>query len=388
MAARQTFSLDQIKDMLLARVEAVAHHYAPAAKGSHTHFGKYFTLNPGRVDRSVGSFYVHLTGARAGYFMDHASGDHGDILDLIALACHTDTSGALREARAFLGLETLDPADRRRREDEAARLKVARRQAEQDERRQVEATRRRAHALWLAGQAQIRGTPAEHYLRNTRGIDLARLGRQPGALRYIAKARYYYEDDETGEVFDRTLPALLAIVTNRHGKAVACHRHFLALGRDGRWTLASKPEVADPVPKGKLVLGRYGGGWITVWNGIGPRGGKPGSLLRAPMGQHVYIAEGVEDALSAVMLLPEARILAALSLSNLGALDLPANVATVTLVADLDANEAAQAALSRAIEQHQKAGREVRLWQNRHGGKDLNDALLSAKEHQKKEGAA
>jgi len=387
MTTRPAYSLDQIKDMLLDRLDEVVHRYAPPASGSHTTFGKYFTLNPGRADRSVGSFYVHMTGARAGKWMDHATGDHGDVLDLIRLSLGCDTRAALAEARALLGLDTLGPDARRQREEAAARAKrdratAARREAEDRDRK-----RRRAVALWLSGRESLRGTPAEAYLRDRRGVDLARLGRQPGSLRYVPQARYYFEDDDTGEVFERDMPALVALVRNRHGKPIACHRHYLAMGRDGRWQLAHKPEVERPVPKGKLALGEYAGGWITISNGlVDGQKGKP--LHHAAPGQYLYITEGVEDALSVMVLLPEARVIAAISLGNIGAVDLPETVSTVTLVADQDENAAAREALTRAIAQHQKAGREVRLWQNLHGGKDMNDALIQARSRDRKEGAA
>ena len=95
-------------------------------------------------------------------------------------------------------------------------------------------------------------------------------------------------------------------------------------------------------------------------------------------GAHVFIAEGIEDALSAVVLKPEVRVLAAISLSNLGHVVLPEAVEHVTLIADLDDNDTARAELDRAIASHQSAGRTVRVFQNRWGGKDLNDALRAA----------
>jgi len=81
-------------------------------------------------------------------------------------------------------------------------------------------------------------------------------------------------------------------------------------------------------------------------------------------------------------------VLAGISLGNLAALELPRNVASVTLVADRDENEQARAALERAVAVHRKAGRTVTVWQNRHGGKDLNDALRGAVGQGRQEGAA
>jgi hypothetical protein len=109
-------------------------------------------------------------------------------------------------------------------------------------------------------------------------------------------------------------------------------------------------------------------------------------VQHAEPGQHVYVTEGIEDGLSVVQLLPEARVLCAISLSNMGAIDLPPAVVRVTLVADRDENDQARAALDRAVSAHQRAGRDVRLWQNAYGGKDLNDALREAREPKRTRG--
>lgn len=390
MHDRQTYSIEQIKDMLLARIDQVVHHYAPPASGSHTTFGKYFTLNPGRPDKSVGSFWIQMSGPNAGRWADHAmpplpgsrsSCAAGDIIDLIKMSCHClDNAAALKEARAFLGLETMDPAERRRQEARAEHLKEQRRKAEAEERDKRERRRRAGHRLWLDAAAGIKNTPVEFYLRDQRGIDLAVLGRQPRVLRYLPACRYYHVDDKSGEVFDGHYPAMVALVVSKAGKVMSCHRTWLAQNDRGLWDKA-------PVPKPKKVLGSADGGWISLWRGIGPRGGKPASLNQAPPGTHVYMAEGIEDALSGVMLLPEQRFIAGVTLGGMAAADLPDCVSTLTLIADEDAAPDAQRALQHAIETHQRAGREVRVWKNRHGGKDLNDALRAAKEDKDK-GAA
>lgn len=371
---RQAYSIDDIKAMLVDRLDQVVAQYAPAAKGAYTDRGKYFTLNPGRADRSVGSFVIRMTGPRRGYWNDYAmsgSESHGDVIDLIRISLGCDMKTAVREARLFLGLQSDSPEDRARRQKSLERSRARQKQAEREERESIDRRRKAARALWLSGQEKLRGTPVEFYLR-TRGIDLNRLGRQPGVLRYLPECKYYHEDEKTGEVFEGIYPAMVAAVTNHKGEMIATHRTWLAIGQDGNWGKA-------PVPKPKKVLAPYWEGCINIWKGTGPRGGKPTSLPKCPAGTHVYIAEGIEDALSIVLLKPDARVLAAISLSNLGAIKLPPNVSTVTLVADQDDSDTARDALSRAIEAHAQAGRTVRVWKNRFGGKDLNDALRAAR---------
>ncbi|MFP4045255.1 MAG: toprim domain-containing protein [Rhodosalinus sp.] len=375
---RQTYSLDEIKDMLLGQIEAVVDRYAPPARGAYTDRGLYWTLNPGRADRNVGSFCVHMAGPRAGRWQDFATGDHGDVLDLIGLSLGlSDPREQLREARAFLGLQTASAEDVARAREAADRAKARRREAEAEARAAEDKRRQRARALYLSGREQLRGTPVDQYLRG-RGLDLSRLGRQPRALRYVPELFYTHTDQDTGEVIEGRWPAMVAAVCDARGRLVACHRTWLACGPEG-WAKA-------PVPKAKKVLGSYRGAAINLWKGAGPRGGKPPSLPQCPPGTHVYVAEGIEDALSVVLLMPEARVLAGISLSNLAQLELPDNVNSITLVADLDDNEEARRALQRAVAAHEDAGRRVAVWQNRYGGKDLNDALRAARGRE--EGAA
>lgn len=377
MNQRQTYTVEEIKDMLLAQLDSVVDRYAPPSPDSYTAFGKYFTTNPGRVDRRAGSFYIHMSGPKAGRWRDHAVGDvpgqgYGDVLDLIALSLNCDLKSAFREARAFLGLQTASAEDIARAKQAARRAAERRAEAEAKAKRDAKSRRAQAQRLWLSGQQNLRGTPVDFYLRDARGIDLRQLGRAPGAIRYAPKCGYYEIDPETGEVIEGHWPAMVTAVSDHKGQFVATHRTYLALDAHGQWGKA-------PVPKPKKVLGDYFGSAINVWRGLGPQGGKPASLPQCPPGTHVYIAEGIEDALSCVLLLPKVRVLSAISLSNLGHVRLPKNVESVTLVADLDENDTARAQLRRAIEQHQFAGREVRVWQNPFGGKDLNDALRAAK---------
>ncbi len=366
---RQHYAIDEIKAMLLDRVDQVARHYAPPAAGSYTDKGGYFTLNPGRPDRHVGSFVIWTAGPKAGQFIDFATGEHGDLIDLIRLAQGGSLSDALREARGFLGLASDNPADAARRAASAARARAMAAEARSRDAEARETRRRMALALWLRGRESIAGTPAEHYLRDARGIDLRQLGRQPRALRFMAECYYKHIDPTTGEVIEGRWPALLALATAADGKPAACHRTYLEF-RDGRWQKAA-------LPAPKKVLGDYAGASIHLWRGLGPRGGAGRRLSEAEPGSHVYIAEGIEDALSCVTILPEARVLSAISLSNLARLWLPPTIASVTLIADRDDSDGARQQLDRAVAAHAGAGRIVRVWQNQTGGKDLNDALLA-----------
>lgn len=371
MSRPDTLSMGELSAMLAERVEDVAHRFAPAVSGSHTVGDDYFTLNPFRPDKTVGSFKIAIGGARQGRWIDFATGESGDLLDLIQRVLNCDKRGAVLEARAYLGLTvaSAEVTAQRKAAAEAARARHAERarRIEAD----MEAKRRRAHGLWLSGQAITAGCPVGRYLA-ARGIDLSRLDRMPGSLRYLPDAFYSHTDTETGEVIEGRFPAMVACAHDRGGKVTACHRTYLALRR-GVWGKAD-------VPAAKKVLGLYAGSAIRVWSGAAVDGRRPVKLAKVAPGAHVFLAEGIEDALSCAMVLPSARVLAAISLSNLANVALPPNVTTLTLIADQDDGAEARAALDRAVAAHAKAGREVRIWRNRLGGKDLNDALRGDQE--------
>lgn len=383
---RQSYSIDEIKAMLTDRAAEVAETYAPRGPGAYVQGHEYWTLNPGRADNTVGSFVIWISGPRAGRWCDFAMGGregHGDLLDLICLSLACDLAEALREARRFLGLMHERPEDIALRKAAAERRARAREEARAADAEMRQRKARAAKALWLSAQPRLRGTPVDHYLRHARGIDLDAIGRQPAALRYHQALRYTHTDPKTGEIVEGTWPALVSIIQDLRGNAVAVHRTWIAFdGARGAW-------VKAPVPAAKKVLGDYRQGAIHISRGTigqGPRGGRPPPLKDAAPGTHVYLAEGIEDALSVVQLLPHVRVLAAVSLSNLGAVALPAGVTRVTLVADRDEGEQAQAALERAVAAHALAGREVRLWQPPAGFKDLNAALLATAARQERAG--
>ena len=355
----------ELRVMLEQRAVDVAQRYAPPAAGSYTDKGEYWTLNPGRADNSVGSFVVHVSGPRLGHWKDFATGEHGDFLDLIRLSLSCDLREAMAEARRFLGLQDDTPQARAARKKAVAEAEARRAAAAAEAEQKRRARARYAHALWLNAQPSIKGTPAEIYLRDRRAIDLSQLGRQPRALRFAPRLKYHHMDNSTGEVTEGYYPAMLALVHGLDGATLAVHRTFLAEGPQG-WDKA-------PVPKPKMVIGSYPGGCIHLRSGIGPRGGKAPPLSRAAPGSRVYITEGIEDGLSVALAAPHLRVLCAISLSNMGAVQLPPAIAEVTLVADRDESPEARSALDRAIAAHREAGRRVYVWQAPPGIKDFND---------------
>jgi len=295
------------------------------------------------------SISVHLAGSKAGVWGGWAAGKGGDALDLIAAV---KFGGNKREAiRWALDWLRIDPKDR----EPTAPAPGARHPQKPEP--NAEQKRGAAFRLWLSGTPLRPGDEAFDYLADTRGIDFAALGRVPRALRYFGGLT----NTEAG----RRFPALLAAVVGPRGRFLTVHRTWLERQSDGR---VLKAPVAEP----KKVYGPSKGGIIPLWRGAS---GKP--LKQAPPGDTLGLTEGIENALSYAVAVPEHRVAAALNVGNLAHLRLPPAIGTVIVAADSDRpGSQADQALQRAVARFLAEGRQVRIARCPAGFKDLNELLL------------
>lgn len=178
-------------------------------------------------------------------------------------------------------------------------------------------------------------------------------GKWPGALRFHPEV---WNRDEGCKI-----PAMLAAIYNADGQQTGTHRTYLQAAAGRGW-------VKIDSPKAKKVLG-------SMWHGFVPiNKGSSGQPMRAmPEGEPVYVTEGIEDALVVRMMKPDARIIAAISLGNMGALVLPPAARRLVIVADRDTKPKAQEQLERSIAQQQARGMDVRLVMPPAPHKDVND---------------
>lgn len=399
--AHQLIPTEDLKDLLCEKLDEILGRFFDQT-GAYTKGNRRFLLNSPRGDRHVGSFCVTLSGPDRGRWADFAMSPlrgsrspyaTGDIFDLLAMGAHTaNPAGTFKLAREIVGLQTEDPASAREREKR--RLQ---REAEAEKARQAKAEQRKkrtqiAQGIWLSAQANVIGTPVDAYLKG-RGIDLATLPHMPHAIRFHPECRYYFEaevmDQATGEmVRQKTWRPMPAMVTALHGRSgiMDCHRTYLEQV-DGAWIKARLPEGDT-----KKVLSDYSGASARLCGQLGPRGGHL-RLAEAPEGSTVYIAEGIENALSLIALRAltgrdPAFVIAAGAVFNFARVDLPPTVARVVLAADNDAGDQARAQLQLAIEAHAAQGRTVQVWRSELPGEDLNDRLRRALKEQQERGAA
>jgi hypothetical protein len=142
---------------------------------------------------------------------------------------------------------------------------------------------------------------------------------------------------------------LVALITKgADAEPIGIHRTFLNL--DG----AQKA----PIEPNKMILGSA----------------RAGAVRLADAYEHVAIGEGLETCLSVLQATGQ-PVWAALSTSGLKALDLPAHVRTVTLLADGD--PPGEAAATAAARRWLKTGRSVRIVRAPPGC-DFNDVLIGS----------
>lgn len=301
--------------------EAVCRHYL--TNGSKQ--GRYWIV--GDVQNTPGrSLFVRLTGpasgpGAAGKWTDSATGQHGDLLDLIALNLGITTlRDTLDEARRFL---SLPQKDRNRAANPPA------------SRGSTEAARR----LWAMGQP-MSGTLAERYLAGRGLIGLGPLD----SLRFHPKCFYRREDHALTDP-PETWPALLAKVTDLDGRLTGLHRTWL------------DPATADKAP---VIPPRKAIGNLL---GHGVRIGEPDSVVAA--------GEGLETMLSLHLALPELPVVAALSTSHLAALKLSTGLRRLYIA--VDADPAGQTAAERLAHRARQAGIDA-IHLSPHLG-DFNDDL-------------
>lgn len=281
-------SASDLANRLAQDAEAVCHHYLSAGRRA----GNYWLV--GDVANSKGrSLYVHLTGPRAGRWTDAATGQFGDLLDLVRETCGlVDFCDVAEEARHFLSLP----------KTAAVSFSSA---YGADDRPADRPPAERARRLFRM-TVPLAGTLADAYLRE-RGILRASAH---AALRFHPSC--YYRDLVTGRT--KSYPALIAAVTDPAGAITGVHRTWLD---------------PDSVGKAKVDSPRRALGGLL---GNGVRFGFP---VNAPV-PVMAAGEGLETMLSLSHVMPGMPMVAALTANHLAALNFPPGCQRLYIAADAD----------------------------------------------------
>ena len=313
--------------------------------------------NPTRNDRRPGSFVIWAEGDAAGGWRDYATGEHGDVLDLVAYLGRLHARiDAYWWALEFLGLDRGRVRSASAAQLDGERLERDRKAAEARTEAEDRDRAARMFQTWTR-LPPIGGTVAETYLREARNIDLDRLPRLPGALRFAE--RLEHTDDETGEV--TAWPCMVAAMV-RGERVTALHRTWLA--PDG--------SAKAPVARAKKMIGSARGAAVRLHRG--GSGLPPAVAAERGRSEPLMIGEGIETTLTCAAARPDYRAWAAGSLSLMGLLDWPACASAIVLLRDNDWKAEAAAAFAR-VEAHWRklaAGRPVKVVASAIGS-DFND---------------
>lgn len=251
----------QIAERLAQNAEAVCKHYLDNGRKSGRHW-----LVGDAMNSKGRSMFVRLTGptygpGAAGKWQDAATGEHGDLLDVIALSLNISAAEAREEALRFLSLPS-----------------TARKPAQQP----VPPNSRPAARRLFAAAVPLLNTPAETYLRQTRAITCSL--NEP-ALRFHPRC---YHLSDAGRMEH---PAIIAAITDNAGDITGVQRLYLAPGG------LQKAAIDKP----KRSLGDVLGNAIRI--------GRATDVLT--------VGEGVETTLSIRSLMPAMPVAACTSANHL-----------------------------------------------------------------------
>ncbi|KRR25243.1 DNA primase [Bradyrhizobium lablabi] len=274
----------ELAHRLAREAEAVCGHYLSNGRRQ----GRYWLIGDSRNTPGRSMFVRLIESAKgpAGKWTDAATGEHGDLLDIIRDSCGLlDFRDVAEEARRFLHL----PRTGAERTSTSGRARI--------QPGSLEAARR------LFGMSQPIGrTAVEAYLRG-RGIFVVH---DEGALRFHPRCYYRPEDDSPTEVW----PAMIARVTDLDGRITGVHRTWLDPFRGDK----------APVDTPRRAMGDLLGNAV--------RFGVPNDVLVA--------GEGIETMLSLRCALPTLPMAAALSANHLAAMLLPLALRRLYIARDAD----------------------------------------------------
>ena len=299
----------ELSQRLAANAQAVCRHYLPTGRRE----GRYWMVGdvagtPGR------SLYVRLfeteRGA-VGNWVDAATGEHGDLVDLIRLnQRHSRLSDTIEEVERFL---SLPPSH----DDDSNRASFA---------RPARAGSPTAAKRLFAASKPLTGSLAATYLRSR---SITRVSDVP-ALRFHLRCYYKPNQDDVPGT-PGAFPALIAAVTDNDGVQTGTHRTWIDPSG------GMKAKVASP----RRAMGNILGNAVRFGN----------------VDDALIAGEGTETMLSLREVLPTMPMAAATSSAHLAAILFPPMLRRLYVARDRDA--AGDAAFGILTDRAQAAGIEL-----------------------------
>lgn len=264
-----------------------------------------------------GSFVLTLSGTKAGYWYDFESGQGGK--DLISLYVHhygSDYSEELKTLAESLGLSPEGSLFKTSKQSLASEKRIAAAEAKHQKEvlkeAKVEMQKLKDVRVFYEKCIPVEGTLAEKYLRKGRGIK----AELPGDFRFCAKVKH--RDTKL------LTPALIVPIRNIDNEISAIARIFL--DKNGNQLNTTYENILGEIKKAapKLNFGGMKDAGVMI------------SKTDFKGSDVVYIAEGIETALSVAEAIPHQTIFASLSVSHLQNMPIPKNTQKIILCADED----------------------------------------------------
>lgn len=297
----QRFSL--VKEYLQRDLALLVRELVP---GAHRAGNVWSARNPTRADRKAGSFVVWAAPV-AGAWKDYATGEAGDVVDLVAYLKALTRWQVLEWGEDRYGIRRLPPAKRKE-----MTSSIAVRRAAEDKATAAAELRKRewALALFEGAVSRLRGTLVETYAE-ARGTPLREIpSLEHQWFRFHPDLEWWMgatRDPETNRKIapGPRFPALVSAMVDAHGNARAIHCTFLAPDGRGKAPVA-KPKLMFPATSGLVIRVSRGRDRLT-----------PEAAARNGVLTDAFVGEGVEDGWTMAHAMPELRCLAAGSLSGL-----------------------------------------------------------------------
>ena len=282
-------SIADLSADLADRAESFCRQYFPEGRKQ----GNYWQVGDtsGAKGQSLAIRLQAQGGRKAGSWADFATGQYGDLIDLLQERLGSVTlKETLREAQSFLGEAPCAAVPRETRKAERPDAASSKRIA-------------RARKLFAAGKPVL-GTLAATYLQ---GRGISRFG---PALRYHPQV--FLRHGEDGPDPPHRAPALLAKITDNRGQITGCARTYLDPSTGG---LAA---IENP----KRILGQLHGHAIRFWSGTGRT--------------DLIVGEGLENTLSVGTALLEFDLASCLTATHLGLFIPPPGIKRIWIARDND----------------------------------------------------
>lgn len=298
----------------------------------------------GREASWPGSLTVNLKGHKAGWWKRWSAGEGGkDLISLYSSIFGIEWYAALKELAESFGIEPESGINRT--------AKVPKSSEKNDIDKEEKKSIKNALTQYKKG-IPIQGTLAEKYLRKVRGIT----GELPEDFRFSAKMKQL----NTGQL----TPTLMTPLRDKNNVITGIVRVFLS--PDGnkfpKTYLDKNGEEQKSTTKANLGLSRDAAVFVQI-------GTLPGTL---------WIAEGIETALSVAKAVPNQTVVASVSISKLKSVPVSPEIQKVIICADNDAaNPNHEKTVIEAVESHMSNGKRVFLTIPPGSQKcDFNDLLL------------